>query len=405
MSNSLAIAAVTATLRNLITPGILNELGSGTVTAKPPDKAREPGDNGNQINIFLYQVLPNSSLRNMDLPNRVKPGETGQPPLALNLYYLITAYGKDNDDILAHRLLGKTMQILHDFAILNPADIKTALAESDLHNQLERVRITLQPMSTEEASKLWATFQTQYRISASYEASVVLIDSSRSVKTPLPVLTRGSGDEGVLAQADAIPPFPALEAVKPPNQQPSIRLGEVLTLNGHHLDSDRSQAVVLLMHPRFITPKTLTLQQQYSDTEIKVQIPNQPENFPPGFYTAAVRLLRDGKEQTTNALSFSLAPTIQQIRLSDRTLTFTCNPQIWPEQPLALLLGDREIFLLTTSSETERSEKTDTLIFNVDNIPNGEYFVRLRVDGTDSLLIDRSVKPPVFDLTQKVILS
>jgi Pvc16 N-terminal domain len=268
MSNSLAIAAVTTTLRNLITPAILNELGSGTVTAKPPDKAREPGDNGNQINIFLYQVLPNGSLRNMDLPNRVKPGETGQPPLALNLYYLMTAYGKDNDDILAHRLLGKAMQILHDFAVLNPADIKTALAESELHNQLERVRITLQPMSTEEVSKLWATFQTQYRISASYELSVVLIDSSRSVKTLLPALTRGSGDQGIFAQADMTPPFPTLEAVQPPNQQPSVRLGEVFSLKGHHLDSDDGRLVVLLMHPRFIAPRTLSLQQQRSDAEI-----------------------------------------------------------------------------------------------------------------------------------------
>ncbi|MFH7026533.1 MAG: Pvc16 family protein [Heteroscytonema crispum UTEX LB 1556] len=404
MSNSLAIAAVTTTLRNIITPGILNELGSGTVTAKPPDKAREPGDNGNQINIFLYQVLPNGSLRNMDLPNRVKPGEIGQPPLALNLYYLITAYGKDNDDILAHRLLGKAMQILHDFAVLNPSDIKTALAESDLHNQLERVRITLQPMSTEEVSKLWATFQTQYRISASYELSVVLIDSSRPVKTPLPVLTRGLGDQGVFAQADMTPPFPTLEAVQPPNQQPSVRLGEVFTLKGHHLDSDDGRVVVLLMHPRFIAPKTLSLQQQSSDTEISVQIPNQPENFPAGFYTVAVRLQRDGKEQTTNALPFSLAPKIQEIRLSDRILTLNCTPQIWREQPLALLLGEREFLLLTTSEETSGTEKTDTLRFNVGNIPDGEYFVRLRVDGTDSLLIDRSVKPPVFDLTQKVRL-
>jgi hypothetical protein len=117
-----------------------------------------------------------------------------------------------------------------------------------------------------------------------------------------------------------------------------------------------------------------------------------------------VRLQRDGKEQTTNALPFSLAPKIEQITKSDRILTLNCTPQIWREQPLALLLGDREFLLLTTSEETEAVDKTDTLKFNIGNIPNGEYFVRLRVDGTDSLLIDRSVKPPVFDSTQKVTL-
>lgn len=178
MSNSLAIAAVTTTLRNLISQGVAQELGSGIVTTQPPDKARENSDNGNQINVFLYHILPNASWRTMDLPNRVKPGQTGQPPLALNLYYIITFYGKDNDDILAHRLLGKAMHILNDYAVLNPADIKISLGESDLHNQVERVRITLQSMSLEDVSKLWTTFQTQYRISAAYEVSVVLIESS-----------------------------------------------------------------------------------------------------------------------------------------------------------------------------------------------------------------------------------
>lgn len=41
MSNSLAIAAVTTTLRNLISQGVAQELGSGIVTTQPPDKARE----------------------------------------------------------------------------------------------------------------------------------------------------------------------------------------------------------------------------------------------------------------------------------------------------------------------------------------------------------------------------
>ncbi len=191
MSNSLAIAAVTTTLRNIIARGIGDELGSGSVTTRPPDKARENGESSNQINIFLYHTLPNSALRNQDIPSRVKPGETGKLPLALNLYYLITAYGQDNDDILGHRLLGAAMRVLHDAAILKPGDIKAALSESNLHQQIERIRITPQSLSLDDVSKLWTTFQTQYRISAAYEVSVILIDSSLPVKAPLPVLTRG----------------------------------------------------------------------------------------------------------------------------------------------------------------------------------------------------------------------
>ncbi|MEA5593301.1 DUF4255 domain-containing protein [Rivularia sp. UHCC 0363] len=401
MSNSLAIAAVTTTLRNIIARGIGDELGSGSVTTRPPDKARENGEGSNQINVFLYQTLPNSALRNQDIPNRVKPGETGKLPLALNLYYLITAYGQDYDDILSHRLLGTAMRVLHDRAILKPEDIKAALAQSNLHQQIERIRITPQSLSLDDVSKLWTTFQTQYRISAAYEVSVILIDSSLPVKAPLPVLTRGSDDIGVIAQADLIPPFPTLETLQLP-QQFSVRLGEVLSLQGHDLNSDDGNVLVLLKHKSLDINIELELQQQTSAKEINIQIPDERANLPSGFYTVAVKLQREGKEQTTNALPFSLAPKIEQIATSNQTLTINFNPQLWQDQEISLFLGDRQ--LLPIEEQTGTRVKTNTINFNAEKIPPGEYFVRLRVDGVDSLLVDNSVKPPVFDSSQKVTL-
>ena len=53
---------------------------------------------GNQINVFLYQVLPDAAWRNRDMPRQMRPGETGHPPLPLVLYYLLTAYSDDEDD-------------------------------------------------------------------------------------------------------------------------------------------------------------------------------------------------------------------------------------------------------------------------------------------------------------------
>ncbi len=55
------------------------------------------------------------------------------------------------------------------------------------------MRITLQPLSVEEISKLWTAFQTQFRTSVSYQVSVVLIESQRPAKTPLPVLRAARG--------------------------------------------------------------------------------------------------------------------------------------------------------------------------------------------------------------------
>src|SRR5947209_5887360 len=144
MSNALAIAAVTATLRNLLDSINLDTnaaLGQVNVTTKPPDEARDI-TNPNQLNLFLYQVLPNAAWRNMDIPQRVKAGETSVPPLALNLYYMLTAYGLDNDDTFGHRLLGLAMRILYDHPLLGALEIKAALPnpiDSDLENQVERV--------------------------------------------------------------------------------------------------------------------------------------------------------------------------------------------------------------------------------------------------------------------------
>lgn len=399
MSNSLAIAAVTLTLRNIIAQGISNELTNGNVTTFPPDKARANAAGGNQINVFLYHTSPNPTLRNQEIYSRVKPGETGQFPLALNLYYLITAYSDDYDNVMAHKLLGAAMRVLHDQPILKSEDIKLALEESNLHQQIEHIQITQQPLSIEEILRLWTTFQTQYRISAAYEISVVLIDSSLPVKAPLPVLARGSDDSGISVGASMEVPFPTLESVRPPNEQTAVRLGEELVLLGHHLDSDQNQFTVQMRHNHLNAYEELILDEHLSSTEISFSIPAESENFPVGHYSISVKMSRSGKNQTTNTMPFSIAPKIE-VKVDGRELTVEVEPHVWPDQHAALLVGDRELL-----PNEPISEKTTELIFDKTSIAPGEYFVRLRVDGVDSILVDRSVKPPKFDTNQKVNIS
>jgi len=145
------------TLQAILGNGIIADpdLTDTTVTILPPDKARGT-NNANQLNLFLYQILPNAAWRNMNIPTQVAHGETGSPPLALKLHYLITAFGRDNDTALpfGHLLLGRAMSILFDHAVLGPDEIRAAttaaLPASDLDKQVERVRITLQPMTLEE---------------------------------------------------------------------------------------------------------------------------------------------------------------------------------------------------------------------------------------------------------------
>lgn len=407
MSSPSAIAAVTSTLRNLLTSAAHEdpELLDTTVTTRPPAVARQ-GNEANQLNLFLYSTSVNTAFSNAPMPGQVKNGESGIPPLALVLKYLITAYGRDNDDIYGHRLMGRSMIALHDHPVLGRAEIEAALTDTDLQNQVERVRITHDSLSVDEMSKLWTSFQSEYRLSTGYEVSVVLIESGLPAKTPLPVLKRGEADEGVSTQADLVPPFPAISAVTPPNQQSAALLGDTLTLNGRHLDGDT--VTVRFRHPLMAAPLDVVALSGGTESRITVQIPDDPATWRVGFYSVTVVIETAGEpERSTNSLPLSLAPTIVAIDPANPvtrdgagnvTLTLTCKPHIQPEQRAVLLLGDREI------AAEPHPAPTNTLSFVVEDAPVGNHFVRLRVDGIDSLLIDRSTTPPTFDSAMEVII-
>lgn len=423
MSNALAIAAVTITLRNLIDRNLPEDLAGATVTTKPLDKAL--GGNGggptsgNQINLFLYQTEINPSWRNLPLSDQVRSGETGQPPLALNLHYLVTAYGEDDDDTRSHRLLGQAMGTLHDHPILSAAEIELATATelpgSTLHQQIESVRIVPHTLSLDELSRLWTTFQTQYRISAAYQASVVLIDSRRASRTPLPVLARGRNDDGIAVQPDLTPPVPTLTALELPRQQPSLRLGETFKLVGARLAG--TDLEVRFQHPRLKSVLMAEILSQ-SPTELEVRLPEPGDavaadaaqnQWLPGVYNVQVAVRSPGEDslRLTNPLPVTLAPqivtdppiTVETDVAGTTTLTVQAIPSMLPDQRVALLLGDRELLA------QPRGDRTNTLVFQVTDMPPGDYFVRLRIDGVDSLLVqDFEARPPQFDPTQQVTL-
>jgi hypothetical protein len=280
------------------------------------------------------------------------------------------------------------------------------LAGTDLHEQIERVRIAPDPLSLDIMSNLWTSFQTEYQLSTGYEVSVVLIESERPSKTPLPVLRRGEEDRGVSAQPDLIPTFPSLSGILAPNRQPAALLGDTLTLSGHHLDGDT--VTLRFRHPRLEDPIDVPALAGGTSEQVSVQIPNNAVDWVVGFYTVEAYISKTGEQdRTTNVLPFALAPRILGISppnpvtrnmAGDVTLTLTCSPQVRPEQRAALLLGDREILAQPHPTQT------NTLVFSVEDAPVGSRYARLRIDGVDSLLVDRSVTPPAFDSTMEVII-
>lgn len=398
MSNALAIAAVTATLRNLLQNAIQPLSPGAQVTVRPLDRARE-NITVDSVNLFLYNTGPDAAWRNALLPG-VHPGELAQPPLALTLWYLVTSYSQADDDTVSHRLLGGAMSALNQAPVLDRAAIQAALPGNDLYLQAERVRVTPGTLDIEEISKLWTAFQTNYRISAAYQVSAVLIQNPVGVSAPLPVLSRGPGDQGPLAQTSLAVPG-VLRSVAPADGQLSAQLGGVIVLTGDQLSGTSVQ--VQLANQRQAATATVTAT-DVTDSSVQVQLPDDPAGFPAGIWTAQAVISRAGQpDWVTNELPFALAPAMTNLPLTvtrnaadTATITVNCKPNVGPDQDCALLLGPAPVVL------PSRAGPLAALTFTVPRAVKGKYPVRLRVDGVDSLLIDAATIPPKYDPDQVV---
>lgn len=428
MSNSLSIAAVTLALRGLLNtavPLLDAGLAGVQVTTRTPDAARTNVD-GNSLNLFLYRAVSNAAWANLDPPFAVRPGESGLPALALDLHYLLTAYSSEAGDSTAtsHRLLGAAMSVLHDHPLLDGGAIDAALAGSDVSGQPERVRITPLPISIDDLSKLWGGFATQYRLSVAYAVSVLLIDSRRPSNSPLPVLTRGPQDAGVVAAPTA---GPSLRALVPPRSQPAVRLGEELVADGAQLTDPALSFRLTSLLPDPLPPVELTrrppLPGEPAD-QVVLRVPplaDDPDalgRWAPGFWSVTAVLARPGVPAvTSNSATLALAPTITvSPRAQDgpaaagSTLTLTCAPRVQPGQRVALLLAGRQVAPASLTNPDPASptyaQTPTTLTFDVPDAPAGTHPVRLRVDGVDSIPVSYAGDPPLpaFDPDQQVLV-
>ncbi|MEU0372738.1 Pvc16 family protein [Streptomyces sp. NPDC006283] len=194
MSNALALATVTQALAILIESSLGPEMDIAVKveTRKPPaEPPLEP-----TINVFLYQVTPNASMRHVDLPTRGPDGSLRKrPAAALDLHYLISAYGEEAE-LVGQRLIGCVVRTLHETPVLPQELIELAaerpyLAGSDLAASAQRVRFSPTVMDVDETSKLWGMLhQTPYSLSVAYQASLVLVEGRERPVPAKPVAER-----------------------------------------------------------------------------------------------------------------------------------------------------------------------------------------------------------------------
>ena len=395
MSNALGISAVTAVLENMLY-GFFSTAGLGSVkvTAVAPDIVQAGLGGGaagqRQVNLFLHQVTPNPAWRNIGLPSLGADGSARltNAPLALDLHYLLTAYGAT--DCEAEALLGVGVQLLHEYPVLARSEIQnnlsslsglaldsslsSQLGSAGLADQIELIKITPSVMGREELAWLWTALKADYRLTFPFQASVVLIQARNPGQAPLPVASRGVA---------AIPGLlPSITSVMPPAGQSVALQGNSVIVKGNSLGSATgvflSNAHLGIQHP-IIVPT------QVAASTIQFVVPVDPTGLPAGVYSLSIQVQPAGVPTpiSTNSLPLAVAAQITSglpasIAGPSFTLKPACSPPVLSSQDVSLVLGTRQV------PADPFSNSTSAPTFAFAGVLPGTYLVRLRVDGIES---------------------
>jgi hypothetical protein len=412
MSNHLAIATVTATLRRMLQSVVDKDVPGAKVTTVRPD-ANSGSVPATGVNIFLYQVTPNPSWRNADLPTRNSGGGLMQKPrAALDLHYLLTHYG-DEGKLEPQRLLGSVVRALHTRPLLTREAITGtvqdplfALQGSNLAEEAELVKLTPMPMNLEDLSKLWSVFfQTPYNLSVAYYGTVVFIEPDLEPSIPLPV-------RKPLVYVD---PFrgPVIERVSSADpDEPRILEGSRVQVVGKQLDSpqirlllDRQELAGGDLQEVLDTRVSFLMNTALADTigagvhgiqVIHIRSMGEPPVEHPRAGTASnlvAFVLHPGIRNTNVAVTNRRDVTTdgQTTTLCTGTITMQLDPKVRKEQRVVLLLdrrgagGPRSYGFVASARQPD--DPVDDVSFPIVDVASGTYLVRVQVDGAESLLV------------------
>jgi hypothetical protein len=392
MANALAIAAVSAVLKDLLNNGLIDaQLGTDvSVRVGPPlaDRGQGNPNEGTQLNLFLYQVAPNPTWSHQGLPSRNGRGDRiAVNPLALDLRYLLTAYG--TDEFEAEILLGYAMQLLHETPILSRGAIRRtfstgssgvdggvlpsryqALAAAGLADQVELIKISPEYLDTEAMARLWSSLQAHYRTSTAYHLSVVLIEPQETPRAAQPVL-----HHRVTARPLALP---FIERVEPQLLGP----GASLTLRGQSLRGNPTQ--VVFGNPAIApVPLPAAPADPFTDAELRVPL---PAGLRAGVNTVQVLHPLDlgtpsepHRGVESNLAAFVLRPTLRQTAAG-------------PPPSFELALLPNQAAFNAAFSAAERQRLTRPLTF-----PAVRLGLGLAVQGNQRLVLLLNETPPPGD--------
>jgi Pvc16 N-terminal domain len=419
VSNHLAIATVSSALGNVVSSAVQGAVAGTSLRFGRPVP---PAANGEKrVHVYLFQITPNASLRNADLPSRGSDFElSARPRAALDLHYLLTFYG-DDEQLEPARMAGAVARDLHANPVLGRQALLDAsvadLGDSDLASAVERVRITPTSLSLDELSKLWSVLtQTPHALSLVYQVSVVVLDGLVGGVQALPVLQRGLNDELEAGTSAA----PRLESLWIGNVElserrplgaslPTAALGARLVVRGANLGAAPRFE---LLH-RALAPQTLSgVAAPGAPSTWLVDLPQgaaADAAFASGVYELRALVGSGSRPASSNVLPLGVRPRCAVnppgpfTREADGSVIVTLDfhPRLQVGQLVTLLVGGREVTVQTSIAASQ-------VTFDLPDAPLvTDELLRVRVDGVESLplVYDPALGRFVFDDTQRITIA
>ncbi len=391
MSNFLAVGTVSAALQRLVTAPVSTAVPGAEVWVDRSDKKRQKSG----VNIYLYRTSIDAVRRNDELPARRDDGSLMvRPKLAVSLHYLVTFHGKD-DELVPQRLMGAVLATLHTRPLISRSLIEDVNDESadpngqhqylvfnDLIDADEPVRVSPDPMSLDDLSKLWSVFfQSPYQLSATYLASAVLLEETLETPVPsLPVTQPQLTVRGLLQPT-------ILSARNLADPRAAIVSDSVLVIDGSGLRGDRTLVQIgstELVPDDADTGATSVSVSMSAATDLRAGL--QPVLVTHEWLVGDPALPRGG--ETSNAVGVFVAPQIT-INVAAGQIGITSDLSIGPRQQVSVVLLDRTTGATARMIDVPaRTEETTSVSVPRPSasaeLPAGQYGVALTVDGAQS---------------------
>ncbi|MBE9031474.1 DUF4255 domain-containing protein [filamentous cyanobacterium LEGE 11480] len=447
MSNFLAIASITAALKRTLQMHIEQDVQGTRVTTRRPneiDISAAGGKGG--VNLFLYHVITNPALNNIDAAPIRARSTSLKRQAALDLHYILNFYGPE-ETLEPQRLLGSAIRTLNDKRIITAEMIEEAcnqigvLSTSNLHRQIQQINVIPLDLSIEDLSKTWAIFfQSPYLLSVAYKVMVVIVEGDEVMPKSLPIRESRLHTDRDLQQEEkdlylqgvpedeqkepkpdrqffrAAPYFqiPHIDSIQPKNCEThqAIVLGSTLQIKGKNLKANPAigtyaTSIYINDTKHEIDKDPIENRNKLGEVNNEITLELKREHTPrAGIHTLKIIHSLDSSDNRnssnrhgleSNTLPFMLSPIIEETRLLEGSedynklilgeLEITLNMEIFPNQKIILFLNSVELDPSQAYAfETSIEQESKNIIFKIQSVTSGKYLARIMIDGAESPL-------------------